>query len=568
MPIKILSEKIVNQIAAGEVVERPASVVKELVENSLDAGAGAIEVEIARGGLELIRVSDDGCGMGPDDIRLSLERHATSKIDSYDDLMNITSYGFRGEALPSIASVSRLSILSRREGDSSAWLMECDGGGIAREGAEAGSRGTTVRVEDLFGKVPARRKFLKADLTESRKVAEEVASQAMAHPDISFQLVIDGRGGFDYRAGSLEHRLEDILSSDTFGRMVPMEFGQRPLRVQGFLLKPDSLLPRRRDQYVFVNGRRIFDRLVSSAVYQGFGPGLLGRHPAFVLFLEISPIQVDINVHPAKREVRFRDEGLVFNNVRLGVQRALYGSQEGTRTPAAPDSPTLLAETIRELRDEFRIGLAAPGTEAASTGSLFPPNEPPREAATLINHWQVHNRYIFAAIKNGIIMVDQHAAHERILFEELLRAQGRGASQQLLFPVSLELTPGQLLSYEQFGETFSRLGFEIKRFSGSTIVIEGLPAAAGGRVEGGELVLAIIDELCLAPSVSVQPAERLARSFACRAAVKAGQPLSQEEMNRLIDRLFATSSPYLDPHGRPAVIKVTLDELERRFGRV
>ncbi len=568
MPIKILPEKIVNQIAAGEVVERPASVVKELVENSLDAGAGAIEVEIVRGGLELLRVSDDGCGMAPDDIRLSLERHATSKIDSYDDLMNIASYGFRGEALPSIASVSRLSILSRREGDSSAWLVESDGGSIARERAEAGSRGTTVRVEELFGKVPARRKFLKAELTESRKVAEETASQAMAHPDVSFRLVIDGREGFYYQAGSREQRLEDILGAETFGRMVPMEYGQRPLRVQGFLLKPDSLLPRRRDQYVFVNGRRISDRLVSSAVYQGYGPGLLGRHPAFVLFLDISPLQVDINVHPAKREVRFRDEGLVFNTVRIGVQRALYGSQEESRPSAAPDSQDLSSAAILELRGEFRTIPAPSGIEAASTGSLFPPAESPRESATLINHWQVHNRYIFAAIKNGIIIVDQHAAHERILFEELLRAQGGGASQQLLFPVSLELTPGRLLSYEQFEGTFTRLGFEIKRFSGSTIIIEGLPAAAGGQVDGGELVLAILDELCLPPSLSLQPAERLARSFACHAAVKAGKPLSQEEMNRLIDRLFATSTPYLDPHGRPAVIKLTLDELERRFGRV
>jgi DNA mismatch repair protein MutL len=569
MPIKILPEDIVNQIAAGEVVERPASVVKELVENSLDAGAGTIEVEIARGGLGLIRVSDDGCGMSPEDIRLSLQRHATSKITAYHDLQSISSYGFRGEALPSIASVSQLTLLSRRQADASAWMVASDGGNILRDRSEAGGQGTTVRVEELFAKVPARRKFLKTEMTESRKVAEEVASQAMVHPGTSFRLLIDGRVGFDYQPGTLSQRLEDILTTETFGRMAPVEFGQKPLRITGYMLKPDQLLPRRRDQYLFVNGRRISDRMVSSAVYQGYGAALLGRHPAFALFLEISPGQVDINVHPAKREVRFRDESLVFNTVRLGIQRALFGWQEARKPePSFAMAPAPAGLESQEPRDVFAAGSAAPEDFVSGGGSLFPSAHPRRESFSLINHWQVHDRYIFAAIKNGIIMVDQHAAHERILFEELLKTQERGTSQQLLFPVSLDLTSGQLLAFEQFKETFARLGFEIKMFSGNTIVIEGLPAAAGDRVEGGRLVLSILEELCLNPEASVQPAERLARSFACHAAIKAGQPLTQEEMNRLIDRLFATTTPYLDPHGRPAVIKFTIEELERRFGRV
>ncbi len=237
MPIKVLPIDIVNKIAAGEVVERPASVVKELIENSLDAGASAIEVEISHGGLQLIRVSDDGDGMGPEDMRLSLERHATSKITGYDDLLSIASYGFRGEALPSIASVSRLTMSSRPEGSPSAWTIECDGGRIITQKESAGNRGTTVIIEELFANVPARRKFLKAEMTEARKVADEVVSQAMANPEVSFRLVIDGKESFDYPAGRLEQRLEDILTTEVFRSMLPVDFGQKPLAVKGFALK-------------------------------------------------------------------------------------------------------------------------------------------------------------------------------------------------------------------------------------------------------------------------------------------------------------------------------------------
>ncbi|MDQ7799073.1 MAG: DNA mismatch repair endonuclease MutL [Candidatus Edwardsbacteria bacterium] len=576
MPIKILPLDIVNKIAAGEVVERPASVVKELVENSLDAGASAIEVEIGRGGLQLIRVSDDGSGMDPAEMRLSLERHATSKITGYDDLLTIASYGFRGEALPSIASVSRLTMSSRPEVASSAWVIECDGGGIVSQKASAGNRGTTITVEDLFAKVPARRKFLKADMTEVRRVADEVVSQALANPKVSFRLVIDGKESFDYPGGSLEQRLEGVLTAEVFRSMLPVDFGQRPLAVKGFALRPDKLLARRRDQYLFVNGRRVSDRLAGSAIYRGYGPSLLGRHPSYVIFLEISPKQVDINVHPAKREVRFRDEGLVFNTVRSAIHRAMF-QEQGAPDNLSPGSlggffgtddrqhhgPEGLAQ-----EDKKAVYQLYGSEEPKALGDLFGVAEPRSENVSLVSYWQAHNRYIFAGIKNGIIMVDQHAAHERVLFEELLKSREKRLSQQLLFPISLELNPSQKIAFEQFQDIFTSFGFDIKQFSGNTVVIEGLPAAAGDRVEGEKLIRNILSDLCQNPAASLEPAEKLAMSFACHAAVKAGQPLSQEEMNRLIDRLFATSSPYLDPHGRPAVIRLTLDDLERRFGRI
>lgn len=576
MPIKVLPLDIVNKIAAGEVVERPASVVKELVENSLDAGASSIEVEIRHGGLQLTRVSDDGGGMDPDDMRLSLERHATSKITGYDDLLSIASYGFRGEALPSIASVSRLTMSSRPMGASSAWTIECDGGRIIAQKESAGNRGTTITVEELFANVPARRKFLKAEMTEARKVTDEVVSQAMANPEVSFRLVIDGKESFDYHVGPLEQRLEDILTDEVFRSMLPVDFGQRPLAVKGFALSPDKLLARRRDQYLFVNGRRVSDRLAGSAIYRGYGPSLLGKHPAYVIFLEISPRQVDINVHPAKREVRFRDDGLVFNTVRSAIHRAMF-QEQGAPDNLSPGSLGGFFGTDDRQHhgpegltpeDKKAVYQLYGSEEPKALGDLFGVAEPRSENFSLVSYWQAHDRYIFAGIKNGIIMVDQHAAHERVLFEELLKSREKGLSQQLLFPISLELNPSQKIAFEQFQDTFASFGFDIKQFSGNTVVIEGLPAAAGDRVEGEELIRNILSDLCQNPAATAEPAEKLAMSFACHAAVKAGQPLSQEEMNRLIDRLFATSSPYLDPHGRPAVIRLTLDDLERRFGRI
>jgi DNA mismatch repair protein MutL len=574
MPIKVLPTDIINKIAAGEVVERPASVVKELVENSLDAGAKSVEVEINHGGLRSIRVSDDGLGMTPQEMILSLERHATSKIEQYDDLLNISSYGFRGEALPSIASVSSLTMISRPADASYGWQIELDGGRVKSQKESAGNRGTTVVVEDLFANVPARRKFLKAEMTEARKVADEVISQAMANPGVAFRMMMDGRKSFDYTAGNLDNRLRDILTDEVFREMLPIEFGQRPLVVRGYSLKPEKLLARRRDQYLFVNGRRVSDRLAGSAIYQGYGSSLLGRHPAYVLFLDISPKQVDINVHPAKREVRFRDDGLVFNTVRSAIHRAMFKDQGAPDTSVqnvnisyghALKGQDLGNETLT-LEDRKAVYQLYGDGETVKDAARF--GDPGAGGGPLVSYWQVHNRYIFAGIKNGIIMVDQHAAHERILFEELLKSRDKRLSQQLLFPVSLELNPSQKIAYEQFREVFLSLGFDIKPFSGNTLVIEGLPAAASDRVEGGELLRNILSDLCQNPSVSLEPAEKLAMSFACHAAVKAGQQLSQEEMNRLIDRLFATSSPYLDPHGRPAVIRMTLDDLERRFGRI
>jgi DNA mismatch repair protein MutL len=568
MPIIVLSPEIVNKIAAGEVVERPASAAKELMENSLDAGAGNIEVEVKSGGLDLLRVSDDGSGMTGDEMELALQRHATSKINSYEDLQDIKSFGFRGEALPSIASVSKLTMISRPFNAEAAWQMVCLQGRIGFPRRQAAQPGTTITVEELFASVPARRKFLKSQATESRKISELFLSLALANPGVGFKLINEGRMVHDLKIATQDDRIREVMGGELYRTLLKVDYGQKPLRIQGYLSGPQNLWPKRREQYLFVNGRLVSDRLVSAAIYQGFGPALMGKHPSYVLFLEISPSLVDVNVHPSKVQVRFSDESFVFRTVRAAVEKSLFTDQQypeaagvsistnaGHRPWTVLESPGKLQ--IQEAMELYASGAPAPeGLKNLIT------------AQTVVAYWQLHQRYILAAIRDGLVMIDQHAAHERILYEELLASRDHRRAQQLLFPVTVELSSREMLVFQQYREVFGSLGFDVKQFSGQTLVMEGLPASWEQSGDGAALVRGILADLADTSDVNLEPAQRLSRSFACRAAVKAGQALNQEEMNRLVDRLFATSSPYLDPHGRPAVIKFTLDDLEHRFGRI
>ncbi len=569
MTIIELPQEVVDKIAAGEVVERPSSVVKELVENSLDAGATLIEVEVRNGGLDLIRVSDDGRGMPREDLRLSVKPHATSKIKSYEDILEAHSYGFRGEALPSIASVSRLRITSRAAGYETGWELVCGAGEGPKEREAAAATGTSVEAEALFANVPARRKFLRSPMTEGRRCLEEVFHQALANPGVAFRFINEGRTTLELPTAEQAERWRQALGSELFFSLVPLESRSGDLALAGLASKSGNLWPRRREQHLYVNGRRVVHRLVTSAVYQAYGPALEGRHPAFLLFLTMPTRLVDVNVHPAKREVRFRDDELVFRFVRSSLERTLFGKNEGPGVGASP-FPRL---TDGQLPDNKARPLGA----VAEKQTVFDLNEAgSRRPDPKINLaasppvaqcWQLHSRYILAPIKNGMILVDQHAAHERILYEELMGRSGGVSPQQLMFPATVELTAAEMMVFTEHQEIFATLGFELKKFGGRTIVIEGLPSATA-EADAETVVRGILGDLGDNRQAVSDPRERVARSFACHAAVKAGQPLSQEEMNRLIDRLFATSSPYLDPHGRPAVIKLTLEDLERRFGRV
>lgn len=557
-----------NKIAAGEVVERPASVVKELIENSLDAEASNIEVELKAGGLELIRVSDDGCGMSREDLKACLLPHATSKISSYDDLLNVLSFGFRGEALASMAAVADVEIITRTKDQPFGFKIEGQPGCLSEPREHGAAVGTTVIIRNLFANVPARRKFLRSPATEIRRATEELISQALAKHSVGFKVIVDGHIGLAFSPQDRLQRWREILGEELYRSMETVTGSWGQIEIKGLISKPEALWPRRREQYLFVNGRRIQNRLLNSAVYQALGPALQGRHPIYLIFLSLPPQEVDFNVHPAKREVRFRHEDDIFRFVKTSLEKALFK----TETEFLDQSQSSSLQTSRALQGQWSD--LSP-TEKQSVFELSQSytvsrqdEEGVRSTGPLVPCWQIHNRYIMAPIKNGLIIIDQHAAHERILYEEVMGKLGGTTSQQLMFPLTVELSSVEMSVFEEYHQIFSQLGFDLKHFGGRTVILEGLPASVS-QSEGGDVIFRnILADLAKSKEPALDPIEKLARSYACHGAIKAGQPMTQEEMNRLIDRLFATSSPYLDPHGRPAVIKLTLEDLERRFGRV
>ncbi len=604
--IKLLDEQTKNMIAAGEVVERPSSVVKELVENALDSGAGRISVECEGAGSRLIRVIDDGVGMSAEDAELAFCRHATSKISSVADLEGIATMGFRGEALPSIASVSRFELESCISGQDAATLIVVEGGKTVEKSAASRAAGTTATVRNLFFNVPARRKFLKSDQTELRHITRIVTSLAVAQIGVGFKFTHEGRELVSVNpASSLSERVEDLFGRRRNVPYLPVMFERGGGVVGGLVASPDSVGGSRPDQYLFINRRPFADRRLIHAIKQGYASTIPGSgQPSFFLFLTLDPADIDVNVHPQKLEIRFRDEGLVYGMVYRAVQQ---GIRHGDAT-AAFDSPAagkLLGGASSErrggaLRRVAQGRGAAMGPEGTQTSFLVPlassrPAEsaraafgaptaeaPPRERTgggalnaetqvqpALPSVWQLHGKYIFVQTRGGCLVIDQHAAHERIIYEQLLQrmAGSKVSSQRLLFPVTFQLSPEQLLAAEQFTPLLEQAGFELERFSGNTVAVSSVPAIENlGEVE--DYFRSLLQDLAGEGAGSTGTRHQaLARSLACRAAIKAGTELAPEEMNDLIDRLFATELPYADVHGRNTIVELGLEELDRRFGR-
>jgi len=619
--IHVLPERLANQIAAGEVVERPASVVKELVENALDAGAGRVEISLRNGGKTEIRVSDDGYGMGRDDALLSLDRHATSKIRDPADLAKIRTLGFRGEALPSIASVSRLVLeTAEREGDGTRVVVS-GGQTQAVEGC-ARRRGTTVSVRSLFFNVPARAKFLRSAAAESRAISEVATTLALAHPEIAFSLESNDREILALPAApTLAARVAGIWGSDMADELMPVAHRDGAAALTGLVQRPHSATPGGRRAYLFVNGRPFGERLIVRAADRGYRTTIPeGVHPSLFLFLEVPDGDVDVNVHPAKAEVRFRDRGAIERLVEEGVRSALSALEStpalGRRdplegVPSFSSSPyqrgdsglraTREASALGEPRrdagspagrvgfggmpaplgpsrapsrpaEEPQMALFFSGAPSGAAGDPADAREPePEVHAAPPVMWQVHNTYILAETRTGLILVDQHSAHERVLYEELVSGIERGerASQRLLFPLTLRLSPAEYDMVQEVSGILLRAGFEIEPFGGRAVIVHGVPnphphfdaerclrEMIAELTEGSELV-----------DTARSQGQRIALSFACKGAIKAGQKLSQEEMRELFDRLFATELPYHDIHGRPTVIQLSLKELHNRFGR-
>jgi DNA mismatch repair protein MutL len=610
--IRLLSETVASQVAAGEVVERPASVVKELIENSLDAGARNIDVVIRRGGISLVRVIDDGCGMDRDDALLSLERHATSKIRSAADLQAVATLGFRGEALPSIASVSRFRVTTREAGAIAGTEIVVNGGKIdvVRDGGEA--PGTQVEVRSLFYNLPARRKFLRSENTESRNIEHQIHLQAIGHPEIGFSLVRDDRILFQLPpTATLGDRIRDLYGVELLHRLVEVNGAASPkIGIRGFIGQAGLSRQNRSQQLVFVNGRAIESSLITGAVREGYHTALMkGQYPATFLFVELDPGAVDVNVHPAKREVRFRDP----NGVREGVVRCIQQTLEHTRADwqekfRAPIRPSAGApgkpapdfalrpevstpdEAHRELPHLVAVaGAADPGrtpvTEVVGQAHRLP--RPHVDSASDALALQPHasrtasqqqfeiigvlsKLYVLMENANGLVLVDQHAAHERVLFEELRRRMEQQGvpTQKLLLPQTFDVPPRDADWIEHNLSVLQRMGIGIESFGPDTFKIDSLPSFLDVS-DAAQFMRKVIDDLKSASNSAsaTRLGEEMIAKSVCRHAVKANDPLRYPEVEKLIRDLLDCDLPYCCPHGRPTMIQISLAELEKKFGR-
>ncbi len=571
----MLPDILASQVAAGEVVERPASVVKELVENSVDAGAGRVEVVIRRGGISLVRVVDDGCGMDRDDALLSLERHATSKIRSAEDLAAISTLGFRGEALPSIASVSRFRLTSREAGATAGTEIVVAGGKIetVREGGEA--PGTQVEVRALFYNLPARRKFLRSENTESRNVEHQLHLQAIGHPEIAFAFVRDERVIFQLPAtSSLRDRARDLHGADLVDRLLEVEPvpGAR-IEVSGLIGQAGLSRQTRAQQLVFVNGRAIESPVMNAALREGYHTALMkGQFPVTFLFVRLDPAAVDVNVHPAKREVRFRDPNGVREAVVAAIIRTLEGGrtnwQEQFRAPPAEILPTGDGALEPPLIPPEKLEPIAPALVRQEDRESFRSEPRPDQQFQIIG--VLNKLYVLMENAAGLVLVDQHAAHERVLFEELRRRmEDKGVpSQRLLLPQTFELPPRDAEWVERNVATLQKMGIGIEPFGPQTFKIDSLPTFFHAP-DPLRFLHDVIDELRSATnnSSALRLGEDMIAKTVCRHAVKANDVLRFPEIEKLIRDLLECELPYCCPHGRPTMIQISHAELEKKFGR-
>ncbi|UCE07195.1 MAG: DNA mismatch repair endonuclease MutL [bacterium] len=581
--IIILPEDLTNKIAAGEVVDRPASIVKELLENAVDAGSDEITIILKTGGKTLIQVVDNGTGMTREDAILAIQRHTTSKISSYDDLHNIKTLGFRGEALASITSVSRMELKTIPHGKTSGTLLKIDGGVVEDIADSGGTRGTSVSVKNLFYNTPARRKFLKSDETEYRYILNVLQRFALAYFQISFSLYHNDQKIYNLKPTEPQLRLVEVLGNRYKDKLVKVEDKGTLMQIWGYIGNQDSTKKSRGDQFLFLNGRYFINRALNHAVVSSYGTIIpLGEFPMYVLFLEMDPRRVDVNVHPSKMEVKFADERLVYDLLRASVKRALSSEQIipslSTQLQVEPRPLTRPFEDLYSKQTAIPLYEIAPPSEkpigieidkAAPMEKLSPLRMPQHEPKyERINVWQIHNQYIVSEIKSGLIVIDQHVAHERILYEQALKnfEQSKPVSQQLLFPQVVGLTPEEFSHIMEILPYLEKIGFIIKGFGGNTVVLEGVPS--GLKISNSETLLnEIIDEYKKNKSTSLDVRDNVAKSYSCKMAIKKGDPLTRDEMNLLIDQLFATQSPYFCPHGRPVIVTLSLDELDKRFGR-
>lgn len=615
--IHILGADVANKIAAGEVVQRPASAVKELIENSLDAGARHIAIIVREAGKTLIQIVDDGEGMTVEDALAAFQRHATSKILSAEDLEAIRTLGFRGEALASIAAVAQVELKTRQRDADVGTLVRIEGSEVKEQGPTATEPGTSIAVKNLFYNTPGRRNFLKTRQTELKNITDVVTRAALMFPDIGWQYVSDDEQLLDLKPKDKDGRMADLFGDRLFRALIKVEEQSEFLHMSGYIGRPDFARKSRTEQFLFVNRRPIVNRALNHAVFQAYEHLLeKGSFPFYALNIDLDPHRVDVNVHPSKLEVKFENESAIYRFVLSAVRKALGAhdlapSVSMNALPSdigldarlrfiPPPAQTDLADVAGRAGDsadvdpdivlrrvERRIGEGVMQRDGEAT---FPSDlqQPQRPAPARIlplrpmgagaeQHpvagqspiWQVQNKYILSQIRSGLLIIDQHVAHERILYEKAVAnfENNLPSTQQLLFPQTVQLSATDYSLAKELIPHLEKLGFDLKPFGKNTVIIEGIPADV--RVGSEALILQdVLDEYRNNEHTQTMDArDNLAKSFACKAAIKAGDRLNTSEMLVLIDQLFATQMPYVCPHGRPIVVKITVEELDRRFGR-
>ncbi len=578
MPIRVLPNEVACRIAAGEVIERPVSVVKELVENSVDAGASNVKVEMREGGRRLIRVIDDGEGIPADEALLAFERYATSKLGSVDDLSHIATLGFRGEALPSIASVSQVTLVTRARGEEVGTLLRLEGGQVVRHESHGGARGTVVTVESIFYNMPARQKFLRSQATEARHISELVTSYAMAYPGRRFSLLSDGRTVFQSKGtGELYDVLVDVYRVEIAQRMLEIvadSVGESSVVVGGFVSDPAVHRATGRHMVTLVNGRWVRDRLLNYAIREAYHTLLpRGRHPIAVVQVGLPPDQVDVNVHPAKTEVRFRNSGEVFTTVQraarstLARQAAVPRPSLGVASQPPFEARQRLLVAVGATPGSTRGDLALDLQRTADQGPLGSGRSLTGKLPMLRVLGQLGRTYVIAEGPTGMYLIDQHAAHERVLYErcQAERAEASVSSQRLLEPLVVELGPRQARLAEAELGRLAEFGFEIEPFGGDAYLVRAVPSVLEDA-DLSQTLIDIVDEGGRGDAAQAWE-ERVTIKLACHAAIKAGQTLSVQQMQELVAQLEETSLPRTCPHGRPTMLHVSADRLEREFGR-
>ena len=636
--IEVMSDRLANQIAAGEVVQRPASVAKELIENALDAGATSLEVLLKDAGSTLVQVLDDGCGMSPEDAERCFARHATSKVRSIDDLERIRTLGFRGEALASIAAVAQVTLKTKRVEDEAGTLVRVEGGEQVEKRPCAISEGTSVAVRNLFYNVPARRNFLKTPATELKHLTETVQSLALANPGVAVRLEHDGHEHYDLTAApdedwhaATQSRILGLFGDGHEGELVGVEDSSSDLTVHGFVGAPSFHRKTRGEQFLFVNGRHVKDRYLSHAVKKAYGDMLPeGAFPFFALFLTMNPERVDVNVHPQKSEVKFDDQSGIYGFLRSAVRKALgrvhvtpqmeedgevdasttnseggSGSSSGNKGSTARPAPTSFqprqsssdTSSSRQRSGSRSTGGSGGGSSVApgdQSDALYRPSGPERggpatdassgseERASAEDReedsaqdsdprpiWGLHDTYMLTPTDTGIMIVDQRAAHVRVLYERARThlQQQRGTSQRLLFPHTIDLAPAEVELLEELREDLEALGFELERLSGRTVSVRGVPTDVPDGAEDSILEEILEQYTSARDAVDDERRKHLARMMAQRSAVARGQPLTEEERRALLNDLFDCEMPYADPSGIPTIEKLSMEELADRFGR-